>query len=122
MIRRSALNVPSTDTDFVRGDERNASWNVVRTLTCPCPVYFIHILHQIRSEFDNLLLRHAEESGAKVFEETKVTEIKFAETKGPEIRPVSAVYVRKDGEIGQISFEFLVDASGRNGIMSTKVS
>lgn len=80
-----------------------------------------HILPQIRSEFDDLLLRHAEESGAKVFEETKVTEIKFADPTGTELRPVSAVYVRKDGQTGEINFDYLVDASGRNGIMSTKV-
>lgn len=76
---------------------------------------------QIRSEFDNLLLRHAEESGVQVFEETKVTEIKFAETKGPEIRPTSAIYTRNGGGTGEIRFDYLVDASGRNGIMSTKV-
>lgn len=79
-----------------------------------------HILRQVRSEFDDILLRHAEDSGAKVFEETKVTEIKFAE--GKELRPISAVYVRRDGQTGEIGFDYLVDASGRNGIMSTKVS
>ncbi|KAJ3572209.1 hypothetical protein NP233_g3234 [Leucocoprinus birnbaumii] len=89
-------------TDFVQGDIRNASFNVVR------------------SEFDNMLLRHAEESGAHVFEETKVTEIKFEETKGTEKRPTMALYTTKKGETGQIRFEYLVDASGRNGIMSTK--
>ncbi|KAF9451401.1 FAD/NAD(P)-binding domain-containing protein [Macrolepiota fuliginosa MF-IS2] len=88
-------------TDFVRGDERNASFNV-------------------RSEFDNLLLRHAESSGAKVFEETKVTEIKFAESTGTELRPISALYTCNNGEAGEISFDYLVDASGRNGVMSTK--
>lgn len=68
-----------------------------------------------------MLLRHAEESGAQVFEETKATEVKFAETKGTEIRPTAVTYRRNDGEIGQIHFDYLVDASGRNGIVSTKV-
>ncbi|KAF5352704.1 hypothetical protein D9756_005858 [Leucocoprinus leucothites] len=89
-------------TDFVQGNIRNASFNV------------------IRSEFDNMLLRHAEESGAHVFEETKVTEIIFEETKGVEKRPTMAFYTRKTGKTGQIRFEYLVDASGRNGIMTTK--
>ncbi|KXN88893.1 Tryptophan 2-halogenase [Leucoagaricus sp. SymC.cos] len=97
------LTIGFLDTDFVLGDIRNASWNV------------------IRSEFDNMLLRHAEESGAHVFEETKVTEIKFAETKGTEMRPTMALYVCKNGETRQIRFDYLVDASGRNGIVSTKV-
>ncbi len=87
---------------------------------CSAPSHS-HIRYQIRSEFDNLLLRHAEESGAKVFEETKVTEIKFADTEGTELRPIGAVYVRQDGQTGEIGFDYLVDASARNGMMSTKV-
>lgn len=79
-------------------------------------------MHQVRSEFDELLLRHAEESGAKVFEETKVTEIKFADNEGADLRPIGAVYTKRGGQTGEISFDYLVDASGKNGIMSTKVS
>ncbi|TFK44724.1 hypothetical protein BDQ12DRAFT_673465 [Crucibulum laeve] len=90
-------------TDFIGKDPRNGSWNV------------------IRSEFDQLLLRHAGESGANVFEETKVTEINFCEDNAPDDpRPISATYIRRSGEKGIISFDYLVDASGRNGIMSTK--
>lgn len=67
-----------------------------------------------------MLLRHAEESGARVFEETKITDIEF-ETNGAEMRPTSATYTRKNGEVGVVHFDYLVDASGRNGIVSTKV-
>ena len=35
-------------------------------------------------------------------------------------RPVKACYVGADGERGEIEFDYLIDASGRNGIMSTK--
>ncbi|KAL9078950.1 MAG: hypothetical protein Q9157_002134 [Trypethelium eluteriae] len=35
-------------------------------------------------------------------------------------RPVSATWSCKDGTTGTIKFEYLIDASGRNGIMSTK--
>ncbi len=35
-------------------------------------------------------------------------------------RPRSAEWRRKDGSSGTISFEYLIDASGRNGLMSTK--
>lgn len=71
----------------------------------------------MRSEFDHLLLQHSRESGAKVFEETKVTEIEFSAEESD--RPVAATYLN-NGKIGKITFDYLVDASGRNGIMSTK--
>lgn len=35
-------------------------------------------------------------------------------------RPVSATYTREDGTKGEIAFDYLVDASGRAGLMSTK--
>ncbi|KAF6219189.1 hypothetical protein HO133_005014 [Letharia lupina] len=35
-------------------------------------------------------------------------------------RPVSASWSRKDGSSGQIKFDYLVDASGRAGLVSTK--
>jgi flavin-dependent dehydrogenase len=67
-----------------------------------------------------MLLRHAEESGARVFEETRVAEIEF-KTNGAEMRPTSATYKRNNGEVGVVHFDYLVDASGKNGIVSTKV-
>ena len=35
-------------------------------------------------------------------------------------RPVSACWKRKDGATGSIKFDYLVDASGRAGVVSTK--
>jgi len=61
------------------------------------------------------LFKHAAKCGASVFDETKVTELQFDGE-----RPVSASWVSRGGIEGQISFDYLVDASGRNGIMSTK--
>ncbi|KAG1850803.1 putative halogenase [Suillus subalutaceus] len=59
----------------------------------------------VRSEFDDLLFRHASKSGANFEGE----------------RPVSANWRNTSTGIeGRISFSYLVDASGRNGIMSTK--
>ncbi|KAI0343377.1 FAD/NAD(P)-binding domain-containing protein [Trametopsis cervina] len=185
-------------TDFVALGASNNAWNVVR------------------SEFDNLLLNHAAECGAKVFTQTKVESLDFApapasttplvlptatperkvfwgagtssssasaapaspstasperkvfwgagtsssasaapaspptatserkvfwgagtsasrsrsnsaesqderESKMGEIgRPVKASYVGVDGVKGEIEFEYLVDASGRNGLLSTR--
>ncbi|KAK2767828.1 hypothetical protein FQN54_003989 [Arachnomyces sp. PD_36] len=87
----------------------------------------------IRSESDELLFRHAGTCGAHIFDETKVDAIQFEpdnET-SPESnknsngvlnpgRPVSATWARKDGTSGSITLKYLVDASGRNGILSTK--
>ncbi|KAK0194558.1 putative halogenase [Armillaria mellea] len=73
-----------------------------------------------RSEFDEILLRHAEELGAQVFENHRVTNLIFADNNVSEGRPISAEFSRRDGELRAISFDYLVDASGRAGIMSTK--
>ena len=84
----------------------------------------------IRSESDELIFRHAAESGAKIFDGTKVESITFepyphtgytsdAHLANPG-RPVSATWSRKDGSTGNIKFEYLIDASGRNGVISTK--
>ncbi|KAK7047273.1 hypothetical protein VNI00_006504 [Paramarasmius palmivorus] len=83
-------------TDFVSLDSQFKAWNVVR------------------SEFDEILLRHSAESGARVFEETRVTRLDFEGE-----RPVRA-HFNRNSTTGSISFDYLVDASGRTGIMSTK--
>jgi len=84
-------------TDFTARDPNSFSWNV------------------IREEFDDLLLKHAAKCGVAVFEETKVTELRFEGE-----RPVSATWVSRGGVEGQVAFDYLVDATGKNGIMCTK--
>lgn len=54
----------------------------------------------------------------RVVEETKVTEVHFSSTN--EKQPVAASWKKTSGETGRVEFEYLVDASGRNGIMSTR--
>ena len=54
-----------------------------------------------------------------VFEGTKVNAIQFASTEIGD-RPVSAEWQSKSGVEGMIAFDWLIDASGRAGIMSTK--
>ncbi|CAL1707408.1 unnamed protein product [Somion occarium] len=104
-------------TDFVALDPESGSW------------------HVIRSEFDDLLLKHAEECGAKVFQETQVTELQFNPNSkysdSEPQRPVAAVWSKKapsdndglavnDIITGEIKFDYLIDASGRRGLMSTR--
>lgn len=104
---------PEAYTDFVAAGGPDAyAWNVVR------------------SEADDLMFKHAGKSGAKVFDGVKVNSIEFVPLDekdapaDPELpnpgRPVSATWSRKDGSSGTIKFEYLVDASGRAGLVSTK--
>ncbi|KAI9652254.1 MAG: hypothetical protein M1831_007102 [Alyxoria varia] len=101
------------DTDFVAAAGPNGhTWNVKR------------------SEADNLMFKHAERSGAKVFDDVRVDSIGFI-SPGSRDRvsgcdaadpgqAVSAVWSRKDSSSGDISFKHVVDASGRYGLMSCK--
>ncbi|GAB1313207.1 Tryptophan 2-halogenase [Madurella fahalii] len=99
-------------TDFLAaGGPNNYAWNVVR------------------SEADNLMFQHAGENGAKIFDGVQVKSIQFENpTQAPEGepnpnpgRPVAATYTVKDtGVTGTIAFDYVVDASGRIGILSTK--
>ncbi|KAI2733162.1 hypothetical protein CBS147332_177 [Penicillium roqueforti] len=103
-------------TDFIAsGGPNHYTWNV------------------IRSEADELLFRHAAKSGAKAFDGVKVNSIEFAQppasngTAGNESgasalgRPVSASYTLKsEGVSGAVKFDYIIDASGSKGLLSTK--
>jgi len=82
------------------------------------------------------MFRHAGKCGAKIFDGVKVDSIAFASpsggsangfnrtssTESPKIsRPISASYTQKaDGISGAVKFEYIIDASGRPGLLSTK--
>nr|BBL33421.1 putative flavin dependent halogenase [Lachnum palmae] len=85
----------------------------------------------VRSEADEIIFRHAGSVGAKIFDGVKVNTIEFVPSGLPpstdsEVaipdpgRPSSASWSTKSGASGSISFDYLVDASGRQGLMSTK--
>src|ERR1700761_5400644 len=94
-----------TDTDFTRS-AGEPTWNVVRLFRyCSHRSSSLSSEPKIRSEFDEILLRHAEESGTKVFHETKVLSFEFTGS-----RPTSATYAHVSGKKGTIEFDFLVDA------------
>ncbi|KAJ7098496.1 putative halogenase [Mycena belliarum] len=86
-------------TDFISPDPTRAAWNVVR------------------SEFDEILLRHSAESGARVCEGVQATGINFSAA--DPTQPVSADW-KSNGRTGTTRFAWLVDASGRAGLLSTK--
>ncbi|KAF9059067.1 hypothetical protein BDP27DRAFT_1342191 [Rhodocollybia butyracea] len=78
-----------------------------------------HALNVNRAEYDDLLFRHAGEQGAKIFDEHKVTGLQFS--KQDPTRPISADWECKvDGTNGRIVFDYLVDAAGRQGLLSSK--
>jgi len=64
------------------------------------------------------MLRHAGKLGAKIIEETKVSSLIF-EGDPATTRPTAAKWTNAQGKAGTIEFDYLVDASGRRGIMST---
>ncbi|KAJ7780767.1 FAD/NAD(P)-binding domain-containing protein [Mycena maculata] len=90
---------PEGYTNFVALDENNYAWNTVR------------------SESDEIMLSHAATCGAMVFQETRVTDIEF-DAGGQ--RPVAALWKDSQNRSGRIQFNYLIDASGRRGLLSTK--
>jgi flavin-dependent dehydrogenase len=76
---------------------------------------FRHSYQVVRSEFDQLLFEHARDVGARAFDRCRVAEIEFADG-----RPVAATWQSDDREHGSIGFDYLVDASGLNGLMATR--
>jgi flavin-dependent dehydrogenase len=92
-------------TDFLTPGPENYAWNVVR------------------SKLDELLLNHARDCGAQVFERTTVDAIAYSEDTG---KPISATWTHTPSEegtdavTGTTFFDFVVDATGRAGLISTK--
>lgn len=71
----------------------------------------------IRSEFDQILLEHAKSQGVTVYEGTEITNLTFDGE-----RPRNATWAQTSDKsvTGEISFDFLVDSSGRAGLMANR--
>jgi flavin-dependent dehydrogenase len=70
-----------------------------------------------RSEFDELLLRNAAARGVRVHEGRRVTAVEF----DPTGRPVAVTWRDSGaGGTGRHEFDYLVDASGRAGIVANR--
>jgi flavin-dependent dehydrogenase len=71
----------------------------------------------VRSEFDQILLDHARSQGARVHQRTTVREVEFCAG-----RAVAARWSPAGDSAGggRISFDYLVDASGRSGVLSAR--
>ncbi|KUN16321.1 FAD-binding protein [Streptomyces corchorusii] len=76
----------------------------------------------IRSEFDQLLLEHARAQGADVREEARAQRVDFEAGggRGPAGRAVEATWAGRGTAAGRVRFRYLVDASGRAGLLATR--
>jgi flavin-dependent dehydrogenase len=69
-----------------------------------------------RGEFDSLLLGHAQENGVRVSMGVSAQAVQFEGD-----RPVAVMCAPRDGEPYMIDdFDFLIDASGRHGLLSAR--
>ncbi len=76
-----------------------------------------HSAYQVtRSEFDKMLLDHADANGAKVMEETAVQDLAF-DSDGVTLKLQS-----KDSAPIELRAKYLIDASGRNAVVATHLS
>lgn len=77
----------------------------------------VHGYQVERDELDHLLLNNAKRHGVQVFEGVEVKNLFFQND-----RPYKAEWLQTVGKEGggEISFDYLVDASGRNGLMTTR--
>lgn len=71
----------------------------------------------VRSEFDQILLDHATQLGAHVHQGRAVRSLDFADG-----RPTAATWVdtAHPGRSGRIRFDYLIDASGRSGVLANR--
>lgn len=72
-----------------------------------------------RADFDKMLLDHACESGAQVFEEARVEEVLFSED-GKRARGVR-VHLAGDSGAREVLAKVVIDATGRDAVLSKKV-
>jgi len=81
------------------------------------PLRYPYSFQVVRSEFDHLLLEHAKSQGVKVFEGREIRSLAFDGE-----RPRSAIWSQVVGgsDTGNISFDYLVDASGRAGVIAMR--
>ena len=67
------------------------------------------------------MLQHVTHCGGIVFEETRVVEVEFETVpQSSESRPISVKWANNAGETGRVHFDYLIDASGKQGLLSTK--
>lgn len=76
----------------------------------------LHSYQVLRAEFDHLLLTNAERQGVRVLQGASVEDLLF-----DDLRPIGATIstVGESCHSERVGFDFLVDASGRAGLLAT---
>jgi len=90
---------------------------VIRQMAFKDFAYDRPAMHIERERFDHILLQHAAESGARIFEETNVQRVELGAAGGPRIhfRPKGAAETRT------IQCRWVVDASGQNALLGRQL-
>lgn len=91
------------------------SWGTDSWVLDFAPLRYPYSFQVVRSEFDQLMLEHAESQGVKVFEGTEIRSLSFD---GDRPRRATWSQVVGGSDTGEISFDYLVDASGRAGVIA----
>ena len=73
-----------------------------------------------RGDFDKLLLDHARESGAAVFEQAKVEEVLWEGAEGSRARGVR-VRLAGESQPREVAARFVADATGRDALLSRRL-
>ena len=71
----------------------------------------------VRSEFDQMMLNHARENGAKAHEGVRVMDVLFDND-----RAVGVTIKTPDGDLRQVRARVVVDASGQNGLLMNRLN
>jgi len=74
-----------------------------------------YTFHIERADFDKLLLDHARELGVEVYQPAAVKDVLFDGERATGVR------VERDGETLQLDARFIVDASGRAGVLAHRI-
>ena len=76
----------------------------------------------LRSEFDEIMLKHAVEKGAEVWQPANVTEVLLEESKNDYLpRATGVVVEHPDGSTRRLKARVVVDATGQNAMLSKKL-
>ena len=75
-----------------------------------------HAYEVRRSEFDHILFENCKNKGATVFEDHRVTQVDF-----PSKGQVSVQYKNAEGDSDQLQARYVIDASGRDSLLSRKM-
>ena len=101
---------------FIKKEGGNVEWDgVMRKIEFKS--FKRRALHVERDRFDEILIQHAREQGAQVFEEIAVLRADFDNDQGSQVtyKPVG------EKATGQIKCRFVIDASGQNAVIGKQL-